>query len=74
MSFRLANFNLTLAHSKGEDQGHAHFNCKDIWTLTDFANIAISDKVNVRSAYLDLTFVNIKGQSYGQPHLDGENL
>ena len=59
MAFRLAYSHLTLTHSKGQGQRHAHSTVNISQKMTDMANVTIAPNimlhVGFRLAYLELT-------------------
>ena len=71
-SFRLAYRDLALTHSKGQSQGHAHFDCNDLYNIfTARTNNRIVMKYYTMTSYegfglvyLELTLAYCKG------HLD----
>ena len=75
MDFRLAYLYLTLAHFKGQGQGHTHFDCEYILqTVTDEANIAIANKQEVAYGLSISIFTLDLGpfkRSKGYAHFDG---
>ena len=58
MEFHLAYAHLTLAHSKGQGQCHAQFDCQYLILLAD----------------LHMTLAHSNGQGQGHPLLDCDNL
>ena len=73
MAIGLACLHLTVALSKGQGQGHAHFECEYITNGKRYS-IAIDIKMKLhkgfRSAYADLILSHSRGQSQGHVHFD----
>ena len=70
-AFPLTYLDMTLAHTRGQREGRAHFDSK---YLADRTNITIADKLKVAYgllfAYLHLTLAHSKGQDQEHAHFD----
>ena len=62
MNFLLAYLDLSLAHSKGQGAGHAHFHCEFIGNCDILLPSNMRSNMSFQSAYLDLTSADSNGK------------
>ena len=79
MTFRLTYLHLTLAHSKGQSQGHAHLdgeylaNDARLDEDCNFEHLGMQH-VDFRLVYLHFILVHSKWYCQGHAHFDGKYL
>ena len=72
--FRLVYLHLTLAHSKGWDLGHVHFDSDNVKMVKDMSAWLMPSNIGFQFAHLLLTLTNSKEQCQGQAYFESEYL